>query len=453
MSGLMTSLSMAARALDAQRAGLAVAGENIANLNTDGYVRRTIELAQGAPGYGGVEVLGTRARRDAMLEARVRQEAPAEAREGAIANSLAVVEASLGQPGASLDAQLTAFLDGFADLAQDPTSTVARDNVVLQGGLLARSFNDLSSRLSDAERAADKEVRGGIDLINTLAAQVAHLNAAIGGANGADTEGLQDQLGLALKELAELAGVSVVNRPDGGADVSLGDGRAIVMGANAYALSATSVAPSGFASVALGGVDITGELAKGRMSGWLDVRDVNIPGYRSRLDTIAFAVVTEVNTLHQAGIDALAGTGNRFFAPLGAAAGAAAAIAVDAGVAGDSRKISASQTGAAGDNQVAKAIADLRGARVVNGTATFTESWGQLVYQVGSDMQTAQVQQASRREIVDQVAKLRDQVSGVSLDEEAAAMMRFQRAYEANARYFSAVDQMLATLMRIAGAA
>jgi len=54
---------------------------------------------------------------------------------------------------------------------------------------------------------------------------------------------------------------------------------------------------------------------------------------------------------------------------------------------------------------------------------------------------------------VDQVAKLRDQVSGVSLDEEAAMMMRFQRAYEANAKYFSAVDQMLATLMRIVGAA
>jgi len=453
MSGLMTSLSMAARALDAQRAGLAVAGENIANLNTDGYVRRTIELAQGGPGQGGVEVLGTRARRDAMLEARVRQEAPAEAREGAIADGLAVVEASLGAPGASLDAQLTAFFDGFSDLAHDPTSTVLRDSVVLQGRLLGRAFSDLSSRLSDAQRAADAEVRGGIDRINALASQAAGLNATIAGANGADTEGVKDQLGLVLKELAELAGVSVVPRADGGADVSLGQGRAIVMGATAYPLTATSVAPSGFASVTLGGTAITAEIAKGRLSGWLDVRDKNIPGYRDRLDTIAFTVVQQVNTLHLAGTDILGGTGHNFFAPLAVAAGAAAAMAVDAGVASDSRLVSASQTGATGDNEVAKTIAGLRDARVVNANATLAESWGQLVYEVGSDAQTAQAQQRSRREIVDQVAKLRDQVSGVSLDEEAAMMMRFQRAYEANARYFSAVDQMLATLMRTVGTA
>lgn len=453
MSGLMSSLGMAARALDAQRAGLDVTGQNIANLNTDGYVRRTIEFAQGGPGQTGVEVLGVRAHRDAMLEARVRQELPAEAREGAIANSLAVVEASLGAPGASLDAQLTAFFDAFSDLTNDPTSTVLRDSVVLQGGLIGRAFADLSSRLSDAQRMADAEVRGGIDRINALGAQAADLNAAIASANGADTEGLKDQLGLILRELSELAGVSVVPRADGGADVSVGNGRAIVIGGNAYVLSATSVAPSGLAAVTLGGVDITADITKGRLSGWLDVRDTNVPAYRDRLDTLAFALTQQVNTLHRGGTDLLGGTGRDFFTPIAVAAGAAEAVTMDAGVAADSRLVAASQSGAAGDNQVAKAIAGVRTARIVGGTATLAEGWGQLVYQVGSDAQTAQAQQKSRQEIVDQVAKLRDQVSGVSLDEEAAMMMRFQRAYEANAKYFSAVDQMLATLMRIVGAA
>lgn len=451
MSGLMSSLAMAARALDAQRAGLDVAGQNIANLNTDGYTRRTVELAQSGSGQTGVEVLGIRARRDAMLEARVRQELPAEAREGAVADSLAVVEASLGAAGASLDAQLTAFFDAFSDLANDPTSTVLRDSVVLQGGLIGRAFGDLSTRLGDAQRMADAQVRGGLDRINALGSQAAGLNAAIAGANGADTEGLQDQMGLVLKELSELAGVSVVPRADGGADVSVGNGRAIVIGGNAYAVSATSVAPAGLAAVTLGGVDITADLTKGRLSGWLDVRDANIPAYRDRLDTLAFALTQQVNTLHRGGTDLLGGTNRNFFAPLAVASGAAAAVSVDPGVAADSRLVAASQSGAAGDNEVAKAIAGVREARIVGGTATLAEGWGQLVYQVGSDAQTAQAQQKSRREIVDQVAKLRDQISGVSLDEEAAMMMRFQRAYEANAKYFSAVDQMLATLMRIVG--
>ena len=106
---------------------------------------------------------------------------------------------------------------------------------------------------------------------------------------------------------------------------------------------------------------------------------------------------------------------------------------------------------AAGDNQTAKAIAAIRDARVVGGASTLAESWSQLVYRVGSDSQTAQSQQKGRQEVVDQVERLRDQVSGVSLDEEAATMLRFQRAYEANARYFSTVDQVLATLLHLVG--
>lgn len=451
MSGLMTSLAMAARALDAQRAGLDVTGQNIANLNTDGYVRRTIELAQSGAGQSGVEVLGVRARRDVMLEARVRQEVPAEAREGAIADSLAVVEVSLGAPGASLDKQLTAFFDAFSDLANDPTSTVLRDSVVLQGTLIGRAFGDLASRLADARRMADAEVRGGVDRLNALSAQAAGLNAGIAGANGADTEGLQDQLGVVLKEMSELAGVSVVPRADGGADVSVGNGRALVMGAEAYALSGTSVAPSGLAAVILGSADITADITKGRLAGWLSVRDARIPSYSTSLDTIALALTDEVNTLHRGGTDLLGGTGRDFFVPIAGVAGAAAAIAMDPGVAADSRLVGASLSGTAGDNTVAKAIAGVRDARIVGGTATLAEGWGQLVYQVGTETQTAQAQRKSRQEIVDQVEKLRDQVSGVSLDEEAAMMMRFQRAYEATAKYFSAVDQMLATLMRIVG--
>ena len=53
----------------------------------------------------------------------------------------------------------------------------------------------------------------------------------------------------------------------------------------------------------------------------------------------------------------------------------------------------------------------------------------------------------------DEIERLRDQVSGVSLDEEASQMLRFQRAYEANARYFSTVDSVLATLLHLVGGA
>jgi flagellar hook-associated protein 1 FlgK len=451
MSGLMGSLSLAARALDAQRAGLAVTGNNIANLNTEGYVRRSIQLAEGQPGAGGVDVIGTRARRDVLLEARVRQELPAEGRERAVASALSVVEASVGDPGASLDANLTAFFDSFAALSQDPTSTVARDGVVLQGRMLSRSFNDIAARLTDSRRNADVQVRGAVESINRLATEVSALNQAINAANGGETDGLKDRQTQALKEMAALADISVLQRGDGGVDVSIGEGRALIMGANVYAVQTVDTPPSGFARLEMGGMDMTAEIARGELSGMLEVRDVLIPGYQARLDTIAFTVAQEVNALHQGGTDLAGNAGGDFFAPIGAPAGAAASISLDAALAANSDLVAASLTGAQGDNGAAKQIANLRDARVVNGSATFSEGWGQLVYRVGTDAQTAIAQQKSRFDVVAQVEHLRDQVSGVSLDEESGMMMRFQRAYEANARYFQAVDTMLATLLRLAG--
>ena len=114
--------------------------------------------------------------------------------------------------------------------------------------------------------------------------------------------------------------------------------------------------------------------------------------------------------------------------------------------------VAASQTGAPGDNQIARQIAALRDSQVLlGGTATFTEGWAQLAYRVGADVDGARAQQQSKQDVAEQVARLRDQVSGVSLDEEAASMIKFQRAYEANAKFFSTVDAMLLTLMRTVG--
>jgi flagellar hook-associated protein 1 FlgK len=320
---------------------------------------------------------------------------------------------------------------------------------VLQGTLLAGTFNDLSSRLDDARRAADAQARSSIDQINSLAQQISELNAAILNANGADTENLKDQQSVALKSLAEIADVSVVLRADGASDVSIGQGRAIVVGGNQYVIDATPSGISGFVSLSLGGTDITSEISRGRLAGFLQARDSLIPGYQARLDDLAFGVAQQVNAVHQTGTDLNGATGNNFFAPLAGAAGAAAAIAVDAGVAGDSDLVAASQTGAAGDNGIAKAIASLRDARGLTGSATFSDAWGQLVYRVGSDTATARAQQQSRHEVVNQVGKLLDQVEGVSLDEEAALMLRFQRGYEANAKYFSAIESVLTTLMNM----
>jgi flagellar hook-associated protein 1 FlgK len=457
MSGLYTSLTMAARALSAQQLGLEVTGNNIANVNTPGYARRTIDFSAVKPesvlsAGNGVRVDGIRAIRDRLLERRVLEEIPSEGRARELTEILQVVESGMGGTGTSIDGRLTELFGSFSRLADAPTSAVARADVLNTAHELTQAFGEMAGRMSEAQRQADTRVRASVEEINALAQQIASVNHSMGASGAEARPALQDQMSNLLRELNTLVNVNVVERPDGGVDITVGSGRALVIADSAYRLEAVSQPPSGWAAVQAGGRDITSELRGGRLAGALQARDVNIPDYLTRLDTIAYEVVQQVNGLHEDGYDQLGNTNQAFFTPLGTVAGAARQIAIDPTVAGDSRRIAAAGVNEVGDNTVAKALANLRDARVLDGnSATLVDGWSHLAYRVGRDTRASLDGLEAQSDIVAQIDALRDSVSGVSLDEEAVSMIKFQRAYEANARFFSTVDQTLSILFSIVG--
>jgi flagellar hook-associated protein 1 FlgK len=451
MSGLFESLSSAANALTAHRLGLDVVGQNMANVNTEGYTRRRILLAELAPTDAlsagrGVEVLGALSLRDTLADARVRREQQGASFDDGLLEALSTVERTIGLPGASLDARLTAFFDAFAGLASDVTSATARDAVVQQAVLLTRAFGDQATGLAQAQRDADAAIRSAVRDINGLTTTIAAMNAQIV-AGGPDVETIRDRQTLALEQLAELVDVAVIARADGGVDVTIGNGRALVIGASSYAVDVTA---SGPATLTLEGVDITASITGGRVGGFIHARDVLIPSYQSRLDRLAFDLAGAINAAHAAGFDANGAAGGAFFTPPATVAGAAAALAVDPALAADSALIAASGTGSPGDNQAARALAALRDAPIVAGNSlSVAEAWGGLAQAVGHDVAATRASSETRAQIVLQMQRLRDQASGVSLDEEAANLMKFQRAYQASARYFTTISDTLDTLMEM----
>jgi flagellar hook-associated protein 1 FlgK len=451
MSFLLGSLSSAARALEAQSYGLEVTGQNIANINTPGYARRTVNFAEVPPtdplkAGGGVIATGATAHRATLIEARLWHEQPSASEQGAIADNLSVVQTALGTDGTSIDKQLNDFFDAFSSLAQDPTSSTARYQVAAKGQSLSQAFNAISDGMTAAQKDADTQLRAGATQVNALAAQLASINTHLSGAGDAAAQQLKDEQSNVLQSLSELIDIGVIQHDDGSVDVSIGNGRGLVIGADVYGLTATSTGPQGFATLSSGGVDVGAEISGGSIGGQLRVRDTFIPGYRASLDQLAYGVATTVNTVHQGGYDLTGAAGGAFFAPLATATGAAAAIAMNPAIVSNTRLIAAGSTTTAGDNQTARAIANLRTAALPGG-GTPLNGWSSLVYQVGSDQRAAQQEQTSRGEVVKQLQNLRDQTSGVSMDEEAASLMRFQRAYEANARFFSAVNQSFDTLI------
>lgn len=452
MPGLFDSLTMAARSLQAQQFGINVTGQNISNVNTTGYSRRVTDFADvPMPAGGGVEVDGVRSIRDSLIERRLLAQIPLGTYDAAVADALAIVETSLGRTGDTLDARLNEFFDAFAELAESPTSAVARREVQVAGQALAAAFNDTAVRLDASRQDADARLRNAVDEINTIATRIAEINAAMPAAtanNGGLT--LRDEQATLVRRLSELASVGTIAREDGGVDVTIGNGRALVVGANAYQVATVSTPPSGHASVMAGDFDITSEVTGGTVGGLLYVRDSAIPGYLFSLDTLAAQTSASINGVHTAGYDLSGAAGGSFFSystPPSGVSGAAAALRVDPAIVTDNNLIAAAGTPLAGDNATARALAALRSERVLNGTATLHDGWGDLVYTVGSDVQSASNALDTHQRITSEIDALRDQVSGVSLDEEALNLLKFQRAYEANAKFFTTINSLLDTLM------
>ena len=148
--------------------------------------------------------------------------------------------------------------------------------------------------------------------------------------------------------------------------------------------------------------------------------------YRSGLDSIANQLVTAVNGLH---------TATPFFN--GTTAGTISVAATAA-------TVQTSTTSNPGANDVALAIAALRG-----GAAD--QSYAAFVATVGSDVQSVQNTQQVSQAVLSSIDNQRKSVSGVSLDEEMANLVTFQRGYQASARMLTTIDQMLDTLINRTG--
>jgi len=114
----------------------------------------------------------------------------------------------------------------------------------------------------------------------------------------------------------------------------------------------------------------------------------------------------------------------------------------------DSSQIQSGASNLAGDNSIALAVADLRTSSVVSGQ-TASQYHAESAFQVGEQISYATAQRDAAQQMLDSMNKQRQSVEGVSIDQEAANLMQYQRAYSAAARILTAIDEMLRTAMTI----
>src|SRR5882724_829325 len=462
MTTLTSALQTSLTALQASTVGMATTNHNISNVNTPGYSRQTVNLSTYPPlltGSGfvgsGVKVDSITAFRDRFIQSRLNQETSSQGKYSTLSDGLQRVEGLFNEAGGDgLSASIDTFFNSFSDLSNHPDSLASRTVVAQNGQALANNFNTKANRLQSLQQQTDQAVGDTISQINSLASQIANLNGKIGNTSTGDVPNdLIDQRTEAVRQLSQLANVNTVEDANGAVQVTIGNGHLLVGGQKSVPLTAAKDS-NGLNTVVLAGTDITSEINNGSLSGLLTTRDSAIPQALNALNDLAALITNKVNQQHEAGTGLNGTTGVDFFTPTPSSStndGAARAFSVNPDVASDLNKIAASHTGATGDNGNALALAGLQtqSFTAASGTGTFNQLYGSLVAQVGSQSQDAQNSSSLQDSVLLQVQNQRDSVSGVSLDEEAVNLMKYQRAFESASRVVRVIDELTQNVLNM----
>lgn len=461
MAGSFSSLNTALSALRYNRVAMDVASGNIANVGTDGYARRRVNAESvGGPvqpamwsrydGVGdGVAVAGVDRMVDALLDVRARREHGNQSYLDIRQTVLERVESGVGEPGDNgVAAAIADFRSAWHDLANNPGSDAARSQVLGRAATLADALR-IQARNIEAE-SGDLRVRALADVaeVNTVASDLAATNKsiAIASLNGTDAGVLLDTRDQLAMRLSELTGSTTTLRADGGFDVSV-NGVPLVTGQDAGTLQiATGITPTGASdgnpiTYTISGTSGTTAVPAGmtgEIGGVTDLLTTTLPAYSVGLGAVAQQLADETNLQHQAGYDAAGNPGQPFFSynPADPAASLAVALAGPADLAASSIPGGGLEAGNA------TSLAGLTGTE---------NSYQRLINGFGTEVASVRRLAANQQVLTNQVDGSREQISGVSLDEEMVSMLSAQRAYEAASRVMTTVDSVLDTLINRTG--
>lgn len=453
-------------ALNAESVAINVTGNNLSNVNNPNYSREvvdlgslgTVETPEGAESMG-LTALGVSQIRSPILDAQVRDSDSSTGYYNTLQSAYQQAQAALGQTVSSttsgspstdsgLASALSGFFNAFQSFASDPTDTGQQQSVLEAANILTGQLQGTDKNLAQVQSGLSAQVTSNVASANSLLSDVASLNGQIAqyesGSPGSAVA-LRDQREGDLEELAGYMPITVTEGTNGEDQVTTTDtsGNPVALVNNASVTGPVTASGStifaGSPATALG-------LSSGSIQASIDASNDGIQGLRDNLNQLASQLVTSVNSVYNP-----SGTGGNFFSASGTTAGT---ISVDPSVTVSS--LQAGSSGNAGDNTLALGIANLAnqtfatsGGDQIDGT--FSGFYDNSVSGFGQTLAGVNDQATNESNIQTLVGTQRSSVSGVSLDEEMANLLMYQRSYQASSQVFETIDSLIDTTVNSLG--
>ena len=474
--------------LNASKKSLEVTGHNLSNVNTEGFSRQrviqstAIPISVGGFVHGtGTKIDGVRRFNDEFIDKRLNN---------ALANNkfyesrtehLEQVENIFNELDTDgLNQVINKFFNSFRELANQPENETIRSVVRDTANLVIKDFRRIRSTLDTQASNIDRKIENSVADVNQILHHIADLNGKITTIEAAqgETGDLRDQRDMALRNLSENFKVhTYVDEKNRFIVTAQGIGT-LITGLQVQELGTISKNKIDSSNNMNGSIEIvlkdrpsqkiTNEFKGGILAAITKVRNDDLRKLQEDIDGIAYQFTTSVNTIHRQGfanrpitVDAEGvpamydkkgpTTGIDFFKqPLGVEE-AGLSIDLSDAVKKDLSNIAAGLSpNSPGDNRVAIAVSKLQHERISgDGSVTLEEKYLQTIGNIGLETGKARLDSEQATGILAQANSLRERLTGVSIDEETANMVRFQQAYQASAKIMQAADEMFKTVLDI----
>ena len=313
--------------LQSYRQSLAVTGQNIANINTDGYKRREANLEEITASQGGitgianqsglgVRIEAIRRSFDAYLVDRNRSANSYFEAESSFLNKLKELEDMMLPSDSNLGIVMGRFFNSLQEVAASPGDVAPRTVAIEMGDLMANTFRSTAEVVEDVKKGIFKQADIDISSINTLSNELANINKKLLAASGSSNNSLLDNRDVVINEISKLIEVTTDLDTRGTATIRLGNsqnGPILVSNTVSNRMTVGENIGSLSFSIFSGGKNTpTSQIVNGSLRGLSDAYKMSHTTLTD-LDEMAFVFSNTLNAQHKEGLDLKGLKGSNLF--------------------------------------------------------------------------------------------------------------------------------------------
>ncbi len=329
-------IEMGKRSLVAHTQAMNVTGQNLNNLNTEGYSRQKIELQTFSPLYipglsrentpgqvgQGVEVATVRRIRDQLVDNRIISSSKDFGYFDMKNKYLHQMQLVYAEPSVYNDPTMyntlrrgfDEFMNAWSDVANNPEEKSARTVLVEKANILTNSVQHHFQQMTDIRNNVNMEIEEKVKEVNDLSKKIADLNERIlrSEAVGDNPNDLYDKRDLFIDRLSKIADINV-SREDSNELVLYIGSKMLVQGGEYEQLRMVpDSANRGYSDIYWSDGEMV-QFRGGELAGLIDLRDVDLYEEQKKINSFAVNVTDLVNEIHRDGFGLNGTTNNSFF--------------------------------------------------------------------------------------------------------------------------------------------